>query len=99
MKNGLEINQTILERDAYCPFCEKNGAFLISEKVETSKILQLPDVGCKNAALMGCTFGCWGLVKGYPLMEVRSKHKFQTYGFCPYCGNIYNAGISEENKK
>lgn len=91
MKKYYEIPQTIIERDVYCPYCEDNGAFLINDMQECSDILQLSEVGCKNAALMCCTGGCWALVKGYPLIEKRKRYTFRTYAFCPHCGNIYYA--------
>jgi len=90
-----ELNQKIIERDVYCPFCEKNEAFLISETVNVTDTIQLPEVGCQNALLMCMTGGCWALVKGYPLIEKKKKYSYRTYGFCPHCGNTYAAGTSE----
>lgn len=94
---NTEIPQTIIERDVYCPYCEKNGAFLISDMTEYSNMLQLPEVGCKNAALICFTGGCWALVKGYSLLEKRHRYYYRTYGFCPHCGNIYNADPKEKD--
>lgn len=97
-KDYHEIPQAIIERDIYCPYCKENWAFLISDMAEYSDTLQLPEVGCTNAALMGCTFGCWGLVKGYPLIERKKHFTYRTYGFCPHCGNIYYAEKPKEKE-
>lgn len=97
-KHNYEIPQAIIERDVYCPYCKENGAFLISDMAEYSDTLQLPEVGCTNAALMGCTCGCWGLVKGYPLIERKKHFTYRTYGFCPHCGNIYYAEKPQEKE-
>ncbi len=99
MINNMNFNQSdqkIIEREAYCPYCGTNDAFLISETLKTVDTIQLPEVGCTNAVLMAVTCGCWALVKGYPLIQKEKKYTYRTYGFCPHCGNTYQV---ETDKK
>ena len=97
MNNNSEKEQVIIEREVYCPYCEKNGAFLISEMTNSSSEIKFSKLGCKNAMLFGCMGGCWGFVKGYSILTKNRTYKYRTYGFCPHCGNIYNATVEEDS--
>lgn len=94
MNNNSEKNQMIIQRDVYCPYCEQNGAFLISEMSGSSTEIKLPELGCKDAILLGCTCGFWAFVKGYSLIRKNDRYEYTTYGFCPHCGNVYNASAA-----
>lgn len=82
-------NQVIIERDMFCPYCQKNSAVLISETINTKNVIGCAPVGLKNSLLMVCTVGCWTLIKGYPLLDKKEEITTNIYGFCPCCGNTY----------
>lgn len=86
MKNN---NQVIIERDMYCPYCETNSAVLISESIKDKTLIGCASVGIKNGCLLLVTGGCWAIVSGYPLFDIKEEHSSHIYGFCPCCGNTY----------
>lgn len=86
MKNN---NQVIIEKDMYCPYCENNSAVLISESIKSKTLIGCASVGIKNGCLLMVTCGCWAIVSGYPLFDVKEEHTAHLYGFCPCCGNTY----------
>lgn len=86
MKNN---NIVVIERDMHCPFCESDSAVLISETVREKAVIGFAPIGCKNSLLLMVTCGCWALVSGVPLNDVKVDHVTHIYGFCPCCGNTY----------
>lgn len=86
MKNN---NIVVIERDMHCPFCESDSAVLISETVREKAVIGFAPIGCKNSLLLMVTCGCWALVSGVPLNDVKIDHVTHIYGFCPCCGNSY----------
>lgn len=75
---------------------KKNSAVLISETVKDKRVLGCAPVGLKNGCLLYVTGGCWAIVSGFPLFDVKEEHTTQLYGFCPCCGNIYPVNKPEE---
>ncbi len=86
MKNN---NQVIIERDMFCPYCGGNSAVLIVETVKTKKVFGCAPIGLKDGCLLCLTGGCWMLICGLPLCDVKSETVSHLYGFCPCCGNSY----------
>lgn len=90
-------NQVIIERDVFCPYCEKTSAVLISETVKEKKVIGCAPVGIKNGCLLYVTGGCWAIVSGFPLFDVKKEQTNKLYGFCPCCGNTYPVNKPEED--
>ncbi len=86
MKNN---NLVIIEKDVFCPYCNKESAVLISETVKNQSTIGCAAIGCKNSILLTVTGGCWALVCGFPLFDVKENYEVNMYGFCPCCGNTY----------
>ena len=82
-------NQVIIERDIHCPYCGENSAVLISETVKSKKVIGCAPVGLKNGCLICMTGGCWTLISGLPLYDIKEENTVNLYGFCPNCGNSY----------
>lgn len=82
-------NQVIIERDMYCPYCGGNSAVLISETVKNRRVLGCAPVGLKDGCLICLTGGCWMLISGLPLCDMKEETTRNIYGFCPCCGNCY----------
>ena len=89
-------NQVIIERDVFCPYCEKDSAVLISETVKSKKVIGCAPVGLKNCCLLMVTGGCWAIVCGFPLTDIKEDYTNNIYGFCPCCGNTYPVIKPEE---
>lgn len=100
MKINTTNQQTTIERDVHCPYCDSDKALLISEATEQRSILQMPDYGKKYWLCVIFTFGLYMIVHGFPVIEKKRVYGYTTYGFCPHCGKTYNAGIplSKANK-
>ena len=81
--------QVIIERDMYCPFCGGNSAVLISETVKSKRVIGCAPIGLKDGCLLCLTGGCWMLISGLPLCDVKEESIRNMYGFCPCCGNTY----------
>lgn len=86
MKNNSTV---IIERDMFCPYCEKNSAVLISETVKKKQTIGCAAIGCKDAILLYITCFCWAIVSGFPLFDIKEDTTTNMYGFCPCCGNTY----------
>ena len=82
-------NQVIIERDMYCPYCESNSAVLISETIKGKKIIGCAPIGLKDGCLLWATGGCWMLISGLSLWDIKEEVTNRLYGFCPHCGNTY----------
>ena len=80
---------TVIERNMYCPYCGNNSAVLISETVKDYKLIGSAPIGIKNACLLYLTCGCWSIVSGIPIMDIKGEHTEKLYGFCPHCGNTF----------
>ena len=81
-------NQVIIERDMFCPYCKTNSAVLISETIHRKKLIGMAPLGLKNCCLLYITGGCWAIINGFPLFDIKEDNNSQLYGFCPCCGNI-----------
>lgn len=99
MSKNNHNNQVIIERDMYCPYCEQNSAVLISETYMDKSLKSLAPVGLKNGCLLTVTCGCWAIISGFPLTEVKEEHFSNLYGFCPCCGNTYPVNKPEIEEK
>ena len=104
MNLNTENAQTIIERDIHCPCCDTDKALLISEITDKRSVLKLPDLDRKYWLSLIFTFGLYALVHGFPFIEKKRTYEYATYGFCPYCGKTYNAGVpksinAEKRKK
>lgn len=86
MKNN---NQVIIERDMHCPYCNENSAVLISETTKSKQVVGCAPVGVKNGCLLYVTGGCWAIISGFPIYDVKAEYTTNLYGFCPCCGNTY----------
>ena len=82
-------NQVIIERDMHCPYCGGNSAVLISETVKNKKLVGCAPIGLKDGCLICVTGGCWTLISGLPLIDVKEETITNIFGFCPNCGNTY----------
>ena len=82
-------NQVIIEREMFCPFCGGNSAVLIAETVRSSKRIGCAPIGLKDGCLIYITGGCWTLISGLPIFDVKEESVTNLYGFCPCCGNTY----------
>ena len=96
--------QTIIERDVHCPYCDSDKALLISEIADKKSTIQHPDLGKKYWLSFIFTFGLYAFVYGMPFIEKKRVYNYNTYGFCPHCGKTYNAGVpvamkNEKHKK
>ena len=94
MKNN---NQVIIERDMFCPYCKSNSAVLISETIKQKKTVGCAAIGCKDATLLYITGGCWAIISGFPLFDIKDDTVNNIYGFCPCCGNTYPVIKPEES--
>ena len=83
------MSDTIIEKEVYCPYCEEYTAVIISETVSERHALGFPPLGCKDSILIGCTGGCWAIVNGFPLFDLKTEKENHLYGFCPCCGKSY----------
>jgi phage shock protein PspC (stress-responsive transcriptional regulator) len=100
----MKINNAtnVIERDIHCPFCDGNGALLISGLTNQTSTIDYPgSAGLKFWLSFACTGGFYMFVKGVPFVSKSRKYEYTTYGFCPHCGNSFNAAppesIKEEN--
>ena len=87
MKNSN--NTVIIEKDIHCPYCNENSAVLISETIREKSIIGCAPIGLKNGCLLVLTGGCWTIVSGLPVTDVKNEYINNIYGFCPCCGNTY----------
>ena len=90
-------NLVIIEREMFCPYCQSNSAVLISETIKQKKVIGCAAIGCKNATLLYLTGGCWAVISGYPLFDIKNETVNNIYGFCPCCGNTYPVKKPEES--
>ncbi len=81
--------QFIIEKDMFCPFCGGNSAVLIGEIVKSKKVFGCAPLGLKDGCLICLTGGCWTIISGLPLCDVKTESITSLYGFCPCCGNTY----------
>lgn len=88
-----ESTQNTIERHVHCPYCNSEDGMLISQLAEKSSVLQMPAFGKKFWLSTILTFGIYPLVHGFPAIEKKRIYTYHTYGFCPYCGKTYNAGV------
>ena len=82
-------NQVIIERDMHCPYCGGNEAVLISETVRSKKLIGCAPIGLKDGCLICVTGGCWTLISGLPICDVKEENVTNMFGFCPCCGKTY----------
>lgn len=82
-------NLVVIERDMFCPYCETNSGVLISETVKSKSIIGCAPVGIRDGCLLTVTGGCWALISGLPLYDIKTDHVTNLYGFCPCCGNTF----------
>lgn len=85
----MNNNIVIVEKDMYCPYCGGNSAVFISETVREKSVKGCAALGIKTGCLLYVTGGCWAIVSGIPLMDVKKEYTTNLYGFCPCCGNTY----------
>jgi phage shock protein PspC (stress-responsive transcriptional regulator) len=89
----MKANNTsnVIERDIHCPFCDGNGALLISGLTEQTSTIGTPSdnlrIILRNIFTAG--FSLW--VDGFPWVAKKREYKHTTYGFCPHCGNSFSA--------
>lgn len=98
MNLNTENTQTIIERDIHCPYCNSEKALLISEIADKRSVFKMPDLDRKYWLNTIFTFGLYALVHGFPFIEKKRIYDYNTYGFCPYCGKTYNAGVPNSIK-
>ena len=82
-------DQIIIERDMFCPYCGGNSAVLIAETVKSRRVLGCAPLGFKDGCLILLTGGCWLVICGLPITDVKEETVTHLYGFCPCCGNTY----------
>ncbi|MBR6108052.1 MAG: hypothetical protein IKQ39_08600 [Oscillospiraceae bacterium] len=79
-------NQVIMERDMFCPFCGRNSAVLIAETVNSKRRIGCAPIGLKDGCLICLTGGCWTLISGLPILDVKEHH-------WRYMSHLLTAGI------
>lgn len=90
-----DTTQNTIERRVHCPYCGSEEAMLISQLAEKKSTLQMPAFGLKFLLCTVYTLGLYPLVHGFPAFEKKRTYQYQTYGFCPFCGKTYNAGVPQ----
>lgn len=93
MNIDMKNQNSVIERNVYCPFCQSGDAFLISELSGRRTSFQLPDYGKKYLLCVLFTLGLYALVHGIPTCELKRTYEHTTYGFCPHCGKSYSANV------
>jgi len=93
MEMNVSSSQSVIRQKVHCPYCNKDDAVLISEVSSSKTSLQMPDYGMKYWLSVIFTFGVYVIIHGFPVWELKRVYKHNTYGFCPYCGNSYNASL------
>jgi len=94
MNMNLNSSQSVIMKHMHCPYCNGDEAVLISEVTGQRTAVQLPDYGMKYWLSVIFTCGIHMFVCGFPMLEKKRIYEHTTYGFCPHCGNSYNAGVS-----
>ncbi len=93
MNINMNSPQSTVSRKIHCPYCKSDDAILISEITGQRTVLQVPDYGLKYWLSVIFTFGLHAWIHGFPTIEKKRVYEHTTYGFCPFCGNSYNAGV------
>jgi phage shock protein PspC (stress-responsive transcriptional regulator) len=93
MNFDIQTQNSTVEKNVYCPFCQSSDAFLINHLSSQKTAFQLPDYGKKYLLCVLFTFGLYALVHGIPTFELKRTYEHTTYGFCPHCGKSYNANV------
>ncbi|MBR3269160.1 MAG: SHOCT domain-containing protein [Oscillospiraceae bacterium] len=95
----MKNNQVVIERDMFCPYCGGSSAVLIAETVSSKKRIGCAAVGLKDGCLIAMTGGCWTIISGIPLYDIKEECITNLYGFCPCCGNTYPVNKPEVRKE
>lgn len=99
MNMNITNQASIIERNIHCPFCDKDEALLLHELTGQRSTLQYPDFGKKFWLRIVFTFGISAIVHGLPFCEIKRSYDHVTYGFCPHCGNSFNASCPDQMQK
>lgn len=80
----------IIERGVHCPFCDTDEAILMSRATFKKFSLQTPAFGLKFILLL-LFYPLTIFQYGLKLFDFTKGITYDTYGFCPKCGNSYPA--------
>jgi phage shock protein PspC (stress-responsive transcriptional regulator) len=88
-------DSNILERDVHCPFCKTKDALLMSRAVNKKLSFQTPAFGLRFILLL-LFYPLTIFLYGFKAFEINKGIRYDTYGFCPNCGNSYSASPPEK---
>ena len=88
-------DNNIIQRDVHCPFCKTKEALLISRTTNKKLSFQTPAFGLKFILLL-LFHPLTIFLYGFKAFEINKGISYDTYGFCPNCGNSYSASPTEK---
>ena len=87
-------DSNIIERGVHCPFCKTKEALLMSRSSNKKLSFQTPAFGLRFLLLL--IFQPLTIfLYGFKAFEINKGIRYDTYGFCPNCGNSYSASPPE----
>jgi phage shock protein PspC (stress-responsive transcriptional regulator) len=89
----------IIKEGVHCPFCKTKEALLMSRSTFKKFSFQTPAFGLKFVLTLVFLPILSILLYGFKLFDFTKGIVYDTYGFCPNCGNSYPASSSETVKK
>ena len=87
-------DSSIIERGIHCPFCKTKEALLMSRASNKKLSFQTPAFGLKFLLLL-MFHPLTIFLYGFKAFEINKGIRYDTYGFCPNCGNSYAASPPE----
>jgi phage shock protein PspC (stress-responsive transcriptional regulator) len=88
----------IIKEGVHCPFCKTKEALLMSRSTFKKLSFQTPAFGLKFLLLV-LYLPITVFLYGVKLFEITKGIVYDTYGFCPNCGNSYSAAPPDVIKK
>ena len=88
----------IMLKDIHCPYCNENGAILLSKTTSKKISLQLPAFGLKFLFSLFYLSIVHIFINGFKLIEAKKVINSISYAFCPNCGNTYSMAPPETIK-
>lgn len=98
MRLRQNTDETVIEKDVHCPYCDKDEALLISKMTSKRLSLQSPAYGLKFLLSVVYLY-IYPMIHGFKIIETTKKTDSITYVFCPHCGNTYSLGAPEVIKE
>ncbi|NLB60879.1 MAG: hypothetical protein GX802_00370, partial [Clostridiales bacterium] len=82
---------SIIKSGVHCPYCGSDDALLINQKQNSTISLRTPAFGLKYILSLYYLGILQLWINGWKLFEVNKNRTYNTYAFCPKCGNNYSA--------